>query len=227
MSSPLHNICFSFGLSLETKYNVAIVNALDKIGTVIQDDNITFDKLIEGITNSQKIATDNYSAVADNLSSNCAAWVNGNYIVGTGGDNNTFYAKGFADGYAEGSVSSTNPEYEVVYEYHEHNGVACDNASTCTVHTYCQMQPQYHAHTGQTGSCYKPKICGTKVGAPNDDGYGVCDNAHWHKGGSDNIKWCDKVVGYTMVCNKANDELEGYICSLPEGTVISAKVNFY
>ena len=44
------------------------------------------------------------AATADNLSLGTAAWVDGQYIVGNGADNNSYYATGYASGKSEASV---------------------------------------------------------------------------------------------------------------------------
>lgn len=76
---------------------------------------LPFNSLVNGIVNSQSIPTERtYSGIlpgedtetignisaanAENLSLGTAAWVNGELIVGTGGDNNSYYSMGQATG---------------------------------------------------------------------------------------------------------------------------------
>lgn len=80
--------------------------------------SLSFEALANGIKNSQNIPEWTYSgtlpgkdtetagyisgAFEDNLSLGTAAWVEGNLVVGTGADNNSYYGQGYEQGYKQG-----------------------------------------------------------------------------------------------------------------------------
>ena len=63
------------------------------------------------------------AATADNLSLGTAAWVDGQYIVGTGGDNNSYYTQGYANG-----VAGAMDNVDITYHLHSDSCY-----STCVV----------------------------------------------------------------------------------------------
>lgn len=142
---------------LEAAYKTNIVTALNNIGTYFLEDGsitynkdaivssvqaaarLSFERLYEGIVKSQSVAhleeQQIYAAIADNLSSGSAAWVNGELITGNGADNNKYYNQGYMDGYQE-----VMDGIDIEYQYHEHTG----NESECGG---C-YQEGYHVHSG-------------------------------------------------------------------------------
>lgn len=117
---------------LNNQYTNALADAVNNIGSVPKTDRVAagaqFSDLLSAITNSQAIdssesvyvlpngtVTDDSTAegvietqitgaTEANLSAGTAAWVDGQYIVGTGSDNNSYYATGYASGKSEASV---------------------------------------------------------------------------------------------------------------------------
>ena len=107
---------------LNNQYTNALADAVNNIGSVPKTDRVAagaqFSDLLSAITNSQAIdssesvyvlpngtVTDDSTAegvvetqitgaTEANLSAGTAAWVDGQLIVGTGADNNSYYAKG-------------------------------------------------------------------------------------------------------------------------------------
>lgn len=107
---------------LNNQYTNALADAVNNIGSVPKTDRVAagaqFSDLLSAITNSQAIdssesvyvlpngtVTDDSTAegvietqitgaTEANLSAGTAAWVDGQYIVGTGSDNNSYYASG-------------------------------------------------------------------------------------------------------------------------------------
>lgn len=94
--------------------------------------SLPFGAIREGIINSQSIPTErtytgilpgqntqtsgNISAAqADHLSLGAAAWVDGDLIIGTGTDNNTYYTQGSQDGYNKGYAQGEQDGYNKGY----------------------------------------------------------------------------------------------------------------
>ena len=134
-TSDLYNLRTALE-DLETKYDQGIITALGSIGTNISTTNPTFEELINGIVHSQDIST---STIADNLSAGKEAWVNGEKIVGTGVDNDYFYDKGYAEGYAKVTNAS------ISYTYHKHKD-GSGNILTTFDTVYSNTSP---------GGCYR------------------------------------------------------------------------
>ena len=101
--------------------------------------SLPFGAIREGIVNSQSIPTErtytgtlpgqnaqtsgNISAAqADQLSLGAAAWVEGNLIIGTGADNNTYYSQGSQDGYNKGYAQGEQDGYSKGYTQGEQDG---------------------------------------------------------------------------------------------------------
>ena len=110
---------------LNNQYTNALADAVNNIGSVPKTDRVAagaqFSDLLSAITNSQAIdssesvyvlpngtVTDDSTAegvvetqitgaTEANLTAGTAAWVDGQYIVGTGSDNNSYYAQGKAN----------------------------------------------------------------------------------------------------------------------------------
>lgn len=127
---------------------------------------LAFGQLTNGILNSQSIPEDkSYSgilpgsdetvigtlsaATADNLSLGTAAWVNGELLCGTGGDNNSYYTRGFVEGQAVALDA-----LDVQYTYHVHvdnDGNKITSDSILIEYGGCATNG-FHKHTD---SCYK------------------------------------------------------------------------
>ncbi|MCM1155888.1 MAG: hypothetical protein NC314_09470 [Roseburia sp.] len=104
--------------TLESSYKVLTAQALNGIGTFFLPDAsvtydpdkatalqeyagaLTFDKLYEGILQSQSVAhlEGIQAAESRNLSAGTAAWVNGTLLIGSGEDNQASYDEGYAAG---------------------------------------------------------------------------------------------------------------------------------
>lgn len=110
---------------LNTQFTDSLAAAVNNIGSVPQTDRVAagaqFSDILSAITNSQAIdssesvyvlpngtVTDDSTAegvvetqitgaTEANLTAGTAAWVDGQYIVGTGSDNNSYYAQGKAN----------------------------------------------------------------------------------------------------------------------------------
>lgn len=111
---------------LNTQFTDSLAAAVNNIGSVPKTDRVaagaTFSDLLKEIKNSQAIDTSESvyvlqngtvtddstaegvvetqiaGATAENLTAGTAAWVDGQYIVGTGADNNSYYAEGYTEG---------------------------------------------------------------------------------------------------------------------------------
>lgn len=109
---------------LNTQFTDSLAAAVNNIGSVPQTDRVAagaqFSDLLSAITNSQAIDTSESvyvlpngtvtgdstaegvvetqiaGATAENLTAGTAAWVDGQYIVGTGADNNSYYTEGLS-----------------------------------------------------------------------------------------------------------------------------------
>ena len=107
-----------------------------------------------GAKNPLKIAAAN----AGNLSAGTAAWVNGEFIIGTGSDNNKYYTHGITDGLAKVNVT---------YVYHQHTK-ACYKICTITVNYTSKNQQNLHCsgstESGHSYDCWQGyeqhSICG-------------------------------------------------------------------
>ena len=149
---------------LEHTYKKIILKYLNGINTYMTSDgSIThdvvnsdvayypkFEDLINGISLSQEVETETTAA---NLSNDKAAWVNGNLIIGTGVDNQSYYDKGYAQGYKDAQEG-----VDVEYTYHTHkdaSGSIRDDSYQSSVSGGCFTKPA-EALTYET--CYH--LCG-------------------------------------------------------------------
>lgn len=140
---------------LEALYKQEILKALNEINTyyedyenIVHEENTTdiptllsLEQLKDGILNSQTVET---GTVADNLSKDKGAWVNGEYIEGNGADNQTAYNQGYADGFNKAMDGA-----DISYVYHEHVGEQVDEGTGCYT--------GYHTHT--TSCSYYNETC--------------------------------------------------------------------
>ena len=80
-------------------------------------------------------------ATTNNLTAGTSAWVDGSLIIGNGADNQIYYNRGFADGYAE-----KMDDAHIEYIYHEHTG-----------NSNLDVIPDGHTvyTTTSPGGCYK------------------------------------------------------------------------
>lgn len=229
---------------LEAAYKTNIVIALNNIGTYfLEDGSITYDKdviasslqtaarfsferLYEGIVKSQSVAhlegEQIYAAIADNLSSGSAAWVNGNLIIGNGADNDAYYNRGYMDGYQE-VMNGVNIEYE----YHVHTGSESECGGCYQegyhVHSGC---PSHEAGTGQYIQC-------SFNNGDNNGGEPECP-----KHGREYLYPIDNGHTEYMVCGFTQEIMEivydcGFFdncwrrnCGMNEDTIISAVICF-
>lgn len=115
------------------------------------------------------------AAHPENLSAGTAAWVNGNFIIGTGADNNSYYNLGYMDGFAN---SLDNVEVSYIYHVHTDNSdtkydadtilYSVDNPGGCFIangHTH-DKTGTCESKTIQTGT----RLCGT-WDCYSNDGY--------------------------------------------------------
>ena len=85
-----------------------------------QDGKLTTDASVQEI---QEIPV--AAALADNLSAGCAAWVDGNLLLGTGADNQAYYRLGYTVGYAQKQPANGT----IQYHYHVHKDGAGNTVS--------------------------------------------------------------------------------------------------
>ena len=99
------------------------------------------------------------AATADNLSLGTAAWVDGEYIVGNGADNKSYYAKGYTDGY-EKTMENVN----IRYVYHIHTDASGNSYSDNTTLTQLDnpggcFKAKGHTHNEQCGKTTTQSAC--------------------------------------------------------------------
>lgn len=75
-------------------------------------------------------------ATADSLSAGTAAWIDGELILGTGADNETYYNQGYIDGFNQ----KQNSNAAVQYIYHHHSNACGPRTCTITI-TYSGIFP--------------------------------------------------------------------------------------
>ena len=181
---------------LERSYKIAIMEALNRIGTFYASvdgaithnaaDNavspdgaaaLSLNSLYQGILQSQSVAhlADIRAAVGSNLSLGTAAWVDGSLIIGNGADNKNFYDQGHADGYEQGDSDGYRRGYadgkSDAAEGAELEYIYHEHTGDSTDGGGCYTEPVYHQHIGHTsiyGGCYTIKIVG---GAGCKQGY--------------------------------------------------------
>lgn len=79
---------------------------------------LSCEQLAAGILQSQSVGHLAASPViSDNITAGTAAWVNGQYIIGNGADNERAYQRGVEDGKA-----GDDSDMDLRYTYHEHTG---------------------------------------------------------------------------------------------------------
>ena len=207
---------------LERTYKIAIMGALNRIGTFYASvdgtithnaaDNavspdgaaaLSLDSLYRGILQSQSVEhlADIRAAVGNNLSLGTAAWVNGILIIGNGTDNNNFYDKGYSDGYGQGDSDGYRRGYT------DGKTDAAEGA---------EIEYIYHEHTGDSasgGGCYTEPIYHQHIGSAS--AYGGCytisvPDAAGCKQGYHTVKLPN---GLWQCTNCDCRDGEGYFCS--------------
>jgi hypothetical protein len=96
--------------------------------------------------------------MSDNLTAGTSAWVNGQYVVGTGRDNKSYYDSGYAKGFADGQGSVTPTTWTTTIYYHVHsNSVAGGETRTAdSYETYDQAKSGLSTaqSASSSGGCY-------------------------------------------------------------------------
>ena len=180
--------------TLESEVKTGISDSLHIIGSSEATPSMQFNGLFNLIEHSQDC--NSHGVVSRNLPIGKTAWVEGNYITGTGEDLEAEYQRGYADGRA--SVANG----EISYTYHVHTG-SSSTGGGCYSNT-----PTYHRHTN---SCYGPS-CGEHM---LDAGY---TNASWGCGAGVHLGECPV---HGVFENRVTGEVCGYrelTCTIPEGT---------
>ncbi|MCM1388125.1 MAG: hypothetical protein NC231_12415 [Bacillus sp. (in: Bacteria)] len=148
---------------LEAIYKQEILQALNEINTyyedyeyIVHEENTTIyptrlslEQLTSGILNSQTVET---GTIADNLSKEKGAWVNGEYIEGNGADNQTAYNQGYTDGF-----NKAMDGVDISYVYHEHNGEQSGAGTGCYqgYHVHTNSCPYYEKDEGECGGGFE------------------------------------------------------------------------
>ena len=229
-----------------TFYNLDGTTTFNKDESTLSAANaaiLPFSAITNGIIHSQSIPTERtYSgtlpgetietsgniaaATAANLSLGTAAWVDGELIVGTGADNNSYYTQGWADGF-----NKLMNGISINYKYHQHSD-GNGNISTNTV-IYSLVNPggcyKANGHThNKTGTCSyydNPVVyCGTACGWTNHDDSGIhntwqCSNGHNRPesesvcqqviSGGDRVYTCGRLINtYILGCGKTENTIE-------------------
>ena len=226
----------------------SIVTALNGAALTSLAEGSSYAEIVEAIEYLQNVPEGATLATADNISSGYAAIVPGTgWIVGNGADNDTYYAKGYADGYAK----IVNTDYTINYVHHVHSldstsaTITNDNADFSSVTaTYsdsyvasssggCFTTVKYRYHSHST-SCYGSTNNVAEYWA-RDDANGnaiyrfTCREcgATWegHQEDHDH-QHCPKVI----ICGKSTSTIEGiagYTCSCGKtaGQVIEVNIS--
>lgn len=141
---------------LEDSYKSTATDSLAVIGQTPA--STLWADICSAIEHSQDVST---GTIADNLSKNKGAWVNGKYITGNGNDVNAAYSQGYIDG-----VHYTTANANISYVYHTHAGEQSGTGTGC--------YQGYHSHTD---ACYS-----TKYGWDESDaltGWDYGDENNW------------------------------------------------
>ena len=215
---------------LEALYKQEILKALNEINTyyedyenIVHEENTTdiptllsLEQLKDGILNSQTVET---GTIADNLSIDKGAWVNGEYIEGNGADNQAAYNQGYTDGFNKAMDGA-----DISYVYHEHEGTpyvtgGCINA--------------WHKHTNECPS-HNGSICGASV---KETGHGyyqtaggewvchfTCSNGHnsMMEHGSPDCPYRETIYD----CGNSPMNQWEYVCGKTTSTIESATIVF-
>lgn len=188
---------------LGNSYTTMIYRALVSIGTYFDQEgnvgheaqaagsptHLSREQLVSGIVQSQSVGHLAASPIIpDNLTAGTAAWVNGQYVIGNGLDNENAYRRGLEDG-QEGN----GDDIDVRYTYHEHIGN--EKTGWSDNHVFHQ--------TGKPGGCF------TKAYHEHDDCPSAIGNVrlvsyHNYTDGCDWHAWMDEIAWQhaCIVCNE-------------------------
>lgn len=201
---------------LNTQFTDSLAAAVNNIGSVPKTDRVaagaTFSDLLKEIKNSQAIDTSESvyvlqngtvtddstaegvvekqiaGATAENLTAGTAAWVDGQYIVGTGADNNSYYASGYANGLLYASNASV-----VTPIYHNHIS-SCSATCTYTIENHDNGN-------GSWSHFITHNNCGKGTERINDTN----NTSYWGTGGTHTYYICGKttetVEKYEVIIN--------------------------
>ena len=92
------------GIPLQTEENIHIVHTGPSGENCVDPKEIDLNALVEGIAASQSVPFGVTAASEENLSAGTAAWVNGTLLLGTGGDNQSYYENGYKEGKKTGAL---------------------------------------------------------------------------------------------------------------------------
>lgn len=226
---------------LGDNYATMIYRALGSIGTYydlngnagheVQTANPTYiscEQLTAGIMQSQSVEHMAASPItSDNLTAGTAAWVNGEYIIGNGSDNEKFYQRGLEDG-----MAGTDKNVDIQYTRHAHVG----NGKSGWADSYVFYQSNSpggcfaakgHTHdaTGKCDYTTETTRCQWRASLPPGvTGHPVCeahgsgvDYEYWLK----NYAWSnnDDPGGYIIFgCDAPGPTVTYYTCGSPTNT---------
>lgn len=144
------------GVSLKSDENIRVAHTEPSDDHAVDPLSIGFDTLVEGIAASQSVPSDVTPAAADNLSAGTAAWVNGELILGTGGDNEAHREEGYKKGLEEGSAGVNR---HAVAIGPSKSYTASENISNAFVHMAYSSRnaqmgpPSFHTPDGSSVPC--------------------------------------------------------------------------
>lgn len=99
------------GIALTTDEEIRVAHIRPSDEELVDPTEADFNTLLEGIAASQSVPPDLAAASANNLSAGTAAWVNGELCLGTGADNQSFYERGYEEGYAKVSSQVASVDF--------------------------------------------------------------------------------------------------------------------
>lgn len=152
---------------LGDNYATMIYRALGNIGTYFDPDGnagheaqtagnptyLSCGQLTAGIMQSQSIEHLAVSPVTpDNLTAGTAAWVNGQYVIGNGSDNEKSYQRGLEDG-----MAGTDKDVDIQYTRHVHQGNG--NSGWTDGHVFYQSNSPGGCFAGSGHIHNKTDIC--------------------------------------------------------------------
>lgn len=153
---------------------------------------------------------------AENLTAGTAAWVNGQLIVGNGGDNTSSYAQGFIDGQA-----NVMENLNVTYTYHYHDeSDASEGGCYGQVTTSRVCGTIYHKR-----GYYRGRSCGSWCVSFYEDEY-ACDGCGavtgWRCGGGGNS--CGGMGGQIGGDHVITYTSRQPVCGYSQGQILTATI---
>ena len=188
---------------------------------------LSCEQLAEGIMRSQSVGHLAASPIIpDNLTAGTAAWVNGQYIIGNGSDNEKSYQRGLEDG-----MAGVGEDVDIQYTYHVHIGNG-DSGWADGYVFYQSNDPEGcfaaggHAHDRTDVCSYTTQttLCTWRGSLPPGTlGQPVCGT---HGSGSNYENWLKKYVwrkdddpgGYVIFGCSAPVTKTTYTCGFPTNT---------